>query len=299
MAIGSALGVADSMQQTLGVQKDDRSALIMERLDNLQTETNSLAEIDEQQNTFQQEQEKVSKIEENLSGLEQMVGEFRSITPQVMVSPFRSEVKSISTVTIRPLDFFAPAVISLLLQHLSLTFAALSIVHEKRGGSMELFRVAPISSFETLLGKYLSYLIFASLIAVALTLLVIYGLDVPLLGGLRSYSLSLLAINFASLGIGFVISLLAKTDSQAVQYSMIFLLCSIFFSGAFLNLSLLGGPVRAVVWALPATYGIQLLQSIMLRGTPASPILLGGLIALWVVLALTAGLMLRRTMARQ
>ena len=301
MSIGTAVGLAEGMEGSLGGE-DQSAAAVMEALDSLQENTNSLEEIDptnDSESDLIPEKEKVSRIEDDLAELETLVGEFRSIAPQVMISPFRSQIQSISAITLQPLDFFAPAVIALLLQHLSLTFAALSIVHEKRGGSMELFRVAPISAFETLLGKYLSYLIFASIIAVALTLLVVFGLGVPLLGDLTSYGLSLFLMIFASLSLGFVISLLAKTDTQAVQYSMIFLLCSIFFSGAFMNLSMLGGPVKVVSWALPATYGIQMLQDIMLRGIAPNPIMIGGLVGIGLLLTITAGLMLGRTMARQ
>jgi ABC-2 type transport system permease protein len=119
-----------------------------------------------------------------------------------------------------------------------------------------------------------------------------------MLGTWLSYGLVIAALIFTSLGIGFVISLLAQTDSQAVQYSMIVLLASVFFSGAFLALQTLWEPVRVVSWALPATYGIILLQNIMLRGHLADPILLGGLTAIGAGLFLLALWLLHRVMAR-
>jgi hypothetical protein len=47
---------------------------------------------------------------------------------------------------------------------------------------------------------------------------------------------------------------------------MLFLLTSIFFSGFFLDLRLLRHPMEILSWALPATYGIRMLQDVMLRG---------------------------------
>jgi ABC-2 type transport system permease protein len=149
-----------------------------------------------------------------------------------------------------------------------------------------------------LISKYLSYIVFSGILAVILTLLVVYGLAVPMLGTWLSYGLVIAALIFTSLGIGFVISLLAQTDSQAVQYSMIVLLASVFFSGAFLALQTLWEPVRVVSWALPATYGILLLQNIMLRGHLANPILLGGLTAIGGGLFIVALWLLHRVMAR-
>jgi ABC-2 type transport system permease protein len=157
--------------------------------------------------------------------------------------------------------------------------------------------VAPISALETLLGKYLSYFLFSGLLAAILTGLVVYALNVPMLGSWLGYSLSLAALIFTSLGIGFIFSLVARSDSQAIQFSMITLLATVFFSGAFVNLQTLHGSVRLISWTLPATYGISLLQNIMLRGSSADPRLLLGLAAIGLGLFLVALWLLRRRMA--
>ena len=82
-------------------------------------------------------------------------------------------------------------------------------------------------------------------------------LRVPMLGSWKNYALVLLALMFASLGIGFVISLLSETTSQAVQYSMLVLLFSIFFSGFFLDLRLMWDQIRFLAYAIPATYACR------------------------------------------
>ena len=46
---------------------------------------------------------------------------------------------------------------------------------------------------------------------------------------------------FASIGVGFVISLASASDAQAVQYTMILLLASLFFSGFFLSVGQMEG----------------------------------------------------------
>ena len=79
---------------------------------------------------------------------------------------------------------------------------------------MELFRAAPISSFEMLFGKYSSYLLLVGLIAAILTGLIIFGLRVPQLGLWANYGLIVFALLLASLGIGFHISLSAKQTAK-------------------------------------------------------------------------------------
>jgi len=217
----------------------------------------------------------------------------------VLVSPFRSEAQSVSPVKLDITDYYAPGVLALLLQHLAVTFGALSIVRERQTNTVELFRVSPISPGEVLIGKYASYMIFGGLLATLLTLLLIFVMQVPMLGNWTNYLLVLGLLLFTSLGFGFVISLASKTDSQAVQLAMLMLLASVFFSGFFMALYLLIPAVRIVSWMLPVTYGIQLLQQIMLRGQAPSLVLIGALLAMGLALFVVAWFMLSRLMARR
>jgi ABC-2 type transport system permease protein len=119
---------------------------------------------------------------------------------------------------------------------------------------------------------------------------------VPFLGGWINVAIVTLALRFTSLSLGFVISLSAENESQAVQLAMISLLVSVFFSGMFLDLRYLWEPVRIVSYLVPATYGTILYQNIMLRGIGVDPILIGALLGIGIVLCLVSWFGLRREM---
>jgi ABC-type polysaccharide/polyol phosphate export permease len=72
----------------------------------------------------------------------------------------------------------------------------------------------------------------------------------------------------------------------------------VFFTGFFLNLQLLRPEVRILLRAIPATYGIELLQGVMLRGRDLDLQQLLILLALGCGFFLVAWLLLRRAMAR-
>jgi ABC-2 type transport system permease protein len=237
---------------------------------------------------------RLDKVDKDLTDLDTMLAEFQSISPDIIVTPFVSETKSIANVQPSILDFFAMAVLALLLQHLGVTFAALSIVRERNVGAMELFRVSPLSAAEALLGKYISYMMFGGVIATILSALLVFVLHVPMLGNWLYFTLVIVAVLFTSLGIGFTISIVSQTDSQAVQYSMIVLLASVFFSGFILSLDTLLKPVRIISWMLPTTYGTLLLRDISLRGIAPNWVLLGGLIGIGLVLMLISWRLMRR-----
>jgi ABC-2 type transport system permease protein len=296
---GATLGLVGGIQEAIGVNDDENVAEeAAELLTRIEAQSNELSARDSVASGTETQQEQVRRLGDDLTELENLLAEFQHIDADILVQPFRSKVNSVGTAALQPSDYFAPTVIALLLQHLAVTFGALSIVREHREGTMELFSVAPISAIETLLSKYLSYLLFSGILAVILTLAIIFGLQVPMLGSWLNYSLTLAALIFTSLGYGFVISMMAKTDTEAVQYSMIVLLMSVFFSGAFVNLNLLWEPVRLVSWLIPATYAIQLLQDIMLRGYLVNLILLSVLALVGLVMFGLAWGRLRGAMAQ-
>ncbi len=262
----------------------------------MRTEMDALKELKNSGGDVQQSIQRLDELKNQLQTMRDLLTELQSVEPQVIIAPFISQISTLAQISITPELFFAPGVVILLLQHLAVTFASLTIVREIRLGSMEVFRISPISAFEILLGKYISYILIGSVLEAAITLTLIYALGMPMLGSWTYYAAVLLLVIFTSIGMGFVISLVAKTDIQAVQYAMFLLLGSVFFSGFFMDLRYFVSPVREISYALPATYGIQMLQDIMLRGKPIPLNLLIPLAAIGMVLFLLVWFFLRRRM---
>lgn len=300
VAVGSSLGVLSGVEQTMGGGGDgSATAAILSTFGAINEGNQQLEQAQPDQQSYSAETERATEVEQNLEQLDTQLVDFQRIDPKVLVSPFRAEALTVNNVSLTSSDFFAPGVIVLLLQHLLVTFAALSIVRERTSGTMELFRVAPVTAFETLLGKYLSYLFIGALLAAGISALVVLVLGVPMYGNWVNFALILLALMFTSLGIGFVISLLSDTTSQSVQYSMLVLLFSIFFSGFFLDLRLMWDSIRPVAYAIPATYGLRLLQEVMFRAAALDVRLMAGLVGFGVLLFVAAWLLLRSQMRQR
>lgn len=203
---------------------------------------------------------------EELDMIDAQLTRFIETDSRVIVEPFQRQTQSLNRNTIQPVHFYIPAVLALLLQHIAISLAGLSIVSERFAGTMELMRAAPINPLEVMIGKYISFILFLGSLAAILTGLVVWLLGVPLSGSLSMYALVIFLVILVSLGIGFLISTFARSDSQAIQFSMVLLLASIFFSGFFLPLYRLWWPAQTISWAMPATYGLTMLQDVMLRG---------------------------------
>jgi ABC-2 type transport system permease protein len=287
---GAYLSLMDNIQPAKSTNEASADP-VMATLDDLRQNTDLLGS-----STASEEARLTSldKTEKDVTALDSKLAEFQTLDPAVIISPFRSETKSLASIQPSIANYVSPAVLALLLQHLAVTFAALSIVRERNAGTIELFRVSPLSAAEALFGKYISYMLFGGLIAAILSALLVFVLHMPMLGNWWYFSLVLVIELFTSLGIGFAISIVSQTDSQAVQYSMITLLSSVFFSGFIMSLDMFWGPVKVVSWLLPATYGTYLLRGIALNDSGPDWAVLGGLLAIGLVLMLISWGLMRR-----
>ena len=167
----------------------------------------------------------------------------------------------------------------LLVQQFGVAFGALTFVRERALGTVELYQAAPVSPGPLLLGKFLGHLLIGGAVAALLLELVVLLLGVPMEGSTAAVAVVLGLVLLGSIGLGFVISLVSRNDTQAVQYAMIVLLASLFFSGFFLATERLVYPAHIISWLLPATFGISLLRDVMLRGIDPDPGTLGALAA--------------------
>lgn len=280
LALGPSLAVLGSVEQASG--PGDSAAL----LDAYSSVTDSSSTLGEG-GASSVEESQIQQLSTDLDRLDSELATFRSLEPEVIVSPFDGQVQRLVEGSVQLVDFYAPAVLALLVQHMVVTFVGLSIVRERELGTNELFRAAPVTTAELVVGKYLAFTILGGLIAAALAAGLVFALGVPMVGSWTVVVTTVLLLLLASTGLGFVLALLANSDSQAVQYAMLVLLASIFFSGFLLSLERFRPVMGWIARILPVTSGVVLLRDEMLRGQLITPLhlpLLAGLaILLFVV----------------
>ena len=216
------------------------------------------------------------------------------ISPEVVARPTTAETENVAPTPPAVLNFFAPAVFALVIQHLAITLTALSMVRERLSGQMDRFRVAPVTSMELLVGKYIAYAVLSMGVSGIVGVLLVGVLGVPLLGSIGLLVVIVLLLTFASLGFGLLISLVADSERQAVQLSMLMLLASVFFSGFVLPVADFAQWMQYVAYALPVTHGIATLQELMLRGVVRDTWMLGALLGIGIALYVVSLLRLRR-----
>jgi ABC-2 type transport system permease protein len=210
--------------------------------------------------------QRLAAIERDLEQAQDELDAFTSLSPEVAISPLTSRVERVQGGSIGLPAFYAPAVLVLLGQHLLITTVALATVQEEQYGTIELFAVAPLKPFERLLGRYGGALALAVPTMTLMVGLLVGGLGVPMLGSWLLLAAVIVALLLTSIGIGFLIAELSSSTTQAVQMAMGVLLASVFFSGFVLSTQFFVGVGKLVGLLLPATYAIQAMRDVMLRG---------------------------------
>lgn len=205
------------------------------------------------------------------------------IDPEIVAAPLEGESESIGgRVTVS--QFYAPAVVALILQHLTLTFVALARSRERELGTDELLTVSPLRPAERIAGQGVAYLLLGTVLGAVLLAAVVLLLGAPLRSGIWPVAVVVLLELLAAIGLGLLLSRLARTTTQVVQGSMLLLLLSVFFGGLLLSPERLLPWARPIGWVLPMTHALTLLRDTTLRGfdLAAGPLL--ALVAMSVLL---------------
>ncbi|MGI9114639.1 MAG: hypothetical protein DLM52_12340 [Chthoniobacterales bacterium] len=153
----------------------------------------------------------------------------------------------------RFIDYVTPGIIGLILQLLTVTLMACTIARERESGTLYQLMVTSLHRGEIVLGKIIPYLAISAII-----ILLIIGL-VAVHFHVRFYSPGVLAIIcllflLCSLGLGLVISAISRTQTQAIQFSVFFLLPVFVLSGAFAPLEHLPAFIQWVAEIFPLTH---------------------------------------------
>ena len=154
---------------------------------------------------------------------------------------------------LRVIDYVVPGIIGLILQLLTVTLMACTIARERESGTLYQLMVTSLRRREIVIGKMLPYLI-VSMFLVIMIMLVSrwhFGVTFYQLPALAVVSLLFL---LCSLGLGLLISAFSRTQTQAIQFSVFFLLPVFVLSGAFAPLGQLPNAIQYVSELFPLTH---------------------------------------------
>ena len=159
-----------------------------------------------------------------------------------------------------------PALVGVILNFTMIVFTAVAVVRERERGNLEFLITTPVRKHELMLGKIAPYI----LIGLAQVTIVYFAgswlFRVPTAGSLLDLYLASLVFVAATLGIGLSISTFARTQFQAIQGAIMFMLPMLLLSGFMFPFEGMPKIVQWIALSFPLTHFVEVARGIILRG---------------------------------
>ncbi len=184
---------------------------------------------------------------------------------------------------------FVPGTIALILLIISAMMTSLTIAKEKETGTMEILLVSPLPPLLIILGKVAPYAILSFIDALLVLILGYFVFDVPIVGNIVLLLVVCFLYVVVALALGTLISTVSKTQQDAMLRSLMGLMMpSMLLSGFIFPLASMPKVLQIIGSIIPATYFIEVLKGIMLRGTGLGPVLWHVMILIFMAIVLLA-----------
>jgi ABC-2 type transport system permease protein len=169
--------------------------------------------------------------------------------------------------------FFLPGVIGVLIMQIALILTGISVVREREKGTLEQLLVTPMSKTTFIIGKLLPY-VFITLLDFYFILAIgwfMFDLPQPTSHAL----LFLLAAVYVAvmISLGLLISLISKTQQQAMFLAIFIIVPSILLSGFIFPLEAIPEYVRPICYTIPFTYFVDIVRGLLIKQTEFSDLL--------------------------
>jgi ABC-2 type transport system permease protein len=177
-------------------------------------------------------------------------------------------------------DNFGAPMVGIIVFFLTFLIAGINFLSERTSGTLEKLLSTPIRRGEIIAGYTLGFGILAVVQSLLVTLYVVYVLGMQVVGSIWFVILINLLTAVTALTLGILLSTLANSEFQMIQFIPIVILPQIFLCGLF---KLSGGWI-IVSYFMPLYYTTDALTEVMLRGH--------GIAAIWPDLLVLSGLSL-------
>jgi ABC-2 type transport system permease protein len=162
--------------------------------------------------------------------------------------------------------YMAPGILALLVTLIGWMIAALNLVKEKEGGTIEQLNVTPIKKYQFIAGKLLPFLLIG-LFDLAFGLTIAWLLfRIPLEGSILVLFFFAAIYLIAVLGIGLFISTISNNQQQVLFISFFFIMIFILMSGLFTAIENMPEWGQKLNVINPLAYFIRVIRMVLLKG---------------------------------
>lgn len=231
-------------------------------------------------------------------GTDQLVSRVKQALPQLKLDAKAPEIKESYQYGDKNTGFFArmiPILIGFVVFFFVFLISGMALLKERTSGTLERLLATPVKRSEIVYGYMLSYGIIAIFQTAVVVLAAIWLLDVEVVGSILNVIIVNVVLALVALAFGILLSTLAKSEFQMMQFIPLVIMPQLFFSGI-IPLSSMGEWAPTVGKFLPLTYSGDAISQIILYGHNLGDILsnLGVLMIFLIILTILNIVGLRR-----
>ena len=231
-------------------------------------------------------------------GTDQLLSRVKQAFPQLKLDAKAPEIKESYQYGDKNTGFFArmiPILISFVVFFFVFLISGMALLKERTSGTLDRLLATPVKRSEIVYGYMLSYGIIAIFQTAVVVLAAIWLLDVEVVGNILNVIIVNVVLALVALAFGILLSTLAKSEFQMMQFIPLVIMPQLFFSGI-IPLSSMGEWAPTVGKFLPLTYSGDAISQIILYGHNLGDILpnLGVLMIFLIILTILNIVGLRR-----
>lgn len=231
-------------------------------------------------------------------GSNQLMTRVKQALPQLNLEAKAPEIKESYQYGDENTSFFTriiPVLIGFVVFFFVFLISGMALLKERTSGTLERLLATPVKRSEIVYGYMLSYGLIAILQTAVVVIAAIWLLDVEVVGNLFNVIIVNVVLALVALSFGILLSTLANSEFQMMQFIPLVIMPQLFFSGI-IPLSSMGEWALTVGRFLPLTYSGDAISQIILYGHNLGDILsnLGVLMIFLIVLTILNIVGLRR-----
>ena len=231
-------------------------------------------------------------------GTDQLLSRVKQALPQLKLDAKAPEIKESYQYGDKNTGFFArmiPILIGFVVFFFVFLISGMALLKERTSGTLDRLLATPVKRSEIVYGYMLSYGIIAIFQTAVVVLAAIWLLDVEVVGNILNVIIVNVVLALVALAFGILLSTLAKSEFQMMQFIPLVIMPQLFFSGI-IPLSSMGEWAPTVGKFLPLTYSGDAISQIILYGHNLGDILsnLGALMIFLIILTILNIVGLRR-----
>ena len=188
------------------------------------------------------------------------------------VQPYSVKTEGVVSGSPSYFSFIAPGMVMLTVMMSVMTGLPVAISQEREVGTMDGMMVAPINRFSIILGKSLGQTV-RGLLQGAIIMALALGIFGVVIHGSMILVVALLLLGvFSFVGLGIVLTSLAKDQETAQMMMMTLMFPMMFLSGVMFPLQQMPWYMQDIAKFLPLTYATDAMRKVMVLGAPISAI---------------------------